>query len=88
MSMLPHLAVDLGEELQELLLGVGWEGREGAHVDESPDIGVDQDRAGRLKVHLHPASAPLHGPCRQTQPQARKWLMLSNGYGFKTHSFN
>ena len=67
-----HLTVHLWEQLQELLLGVCGEGGEGAHVDERTDVGVHQDGAGRLKVHVHPSSVPLHGPCVTGSKEGRK----------------
>lgn len=37
---------------------------EGARVDESTNVGVDQDGAWSLKIHLHSSSIPFHGTCK------------------------
>lgn len=57
------LAVHLWQQLQQLLLGVCGESREGANIDEGSDVGVDQNGAWRLEVHIHPISTPFHRSC-------------------------
>lgn len=56
-----HLPVDFRQQLEQLLLGMGGKGGESARVDEGADVGVHEDRAGGLEVHLH-SPASLHGP--------------------------
>lgn len=61
-----YLSVHLWQQLQQLLLRVCGEGWEGPHVDESSNVGVDQDGAWCFKVYIHPSSTPFHGPCHKT----------------------
>lgn len=59
-----YLSVHLRQQLQQLLLRLCGEGREGPHIDEGSDVCVDQDGAWRFKIYIHPSSIPLHGPCK------------------------
>lgn len=47
-----HLTVNFGEQLEEPLLGVWWQDREGVLVDDGPQVGVDQNGVWCFHVYF------------------------------------
>lgn len=47
-----HLTVDFRQQLEEPLLGVWRQDREGMLVDDGPQVGVDQNGVWRFHVYF------------------------------------
>lgn len=55
-----YLSVNIWKKLKKLLLRMRWESSKCACVDESANVGVDQNGARSFEIHLYTSSVPLH----------------------------